>query len=105
MSKEYKYEILDDGYRIIQVGNPFCKIVQKEPSIKYPELSYEENAKKHIEELERVDLQMEQEKSLLDQIEKELEQNKEILEEQNTMIIDNTYRVTMLELMQSGMSL
>lgn len=43
------YEILENGYKIKKDGKDW--IIQLEPCIPNPELSYEENAKAQIEEI------------------------------------------------------
>lgn len=46
----YTYEIKENGYVILKYGRPY--IVQEEPFIPRHDLSYEENAKLQIGELE-----------------------------------------------------
>ena len=45
------YEITENGYHIYDKNDPLFHIYQYEPYIPNPELSYEENAKMHIDEL------------------------------------------------------
>lgn len=47
--QEISYEVGDDGYDIYLSGRKW--ITQHEPYIPYPNLSYEESCKKHIEEI------------------------------------------------------
>ena len=48
-NKEVSYEVVEKGYKIYLGG--VLWITQEEPYIPYPELSYEENAIKQIEEI------------------------------------------------------
>lgn len=48
-NKKVSYEVLEDGYKIYLDGTAW--IHQYEPYIPYPELFYEENAIKQIEEI------------------------------------------------------
>lgn len=55
MEKNYTYEVTENGYYILLNG---VKLIhQYEPYIPNKELSYEENAKAHIEELKQADLE------------------------------------------------
>ena len=48
-NKEVSYEVVEKGYKIYLGG--VLWITQEKPYIPYPELSYEENAIKQIEEI------------------------------------------------------
>lgn len=79
--KKYVYKILDDGYEISIDGYGLFTIVQKEPNIPYPNLSYEENAKKDIEERINADEEAEKERVTFEQLSKELELTKMAIDE------------------------
>ena len=76
------YEIYNDGYYIEFEGNNF-QIEQREPLIPLRRLSYEENAIKQIEE-----------QFVLFDIENEPEEQDDI----EMLIVDQEYRLTLLEL-------
>lgn len=70
MNKEYSYEVTEKGYYILINGERV--IHQYEPFIPNKELSYEENAKKQIEEMKKTDVQVEKEKTEMEQMKEEI---------------------------------
>ena len=65
MEKTYTYEVTENGYFIFINGKKV--IHQYEPYIPDPNLSYEENAKAQIEELKQADINIENEKTEMEE--------------------------------------